>query len=269
MRNVLRGLYASATGMSARMLQQELIANNLANVSTGGYKRSRSTNTQFDEILLANISSRGPVPDFIGPLSRGVRVYEAYVDFSPGIMSETGEPLDLALDGDGFFTVLKDGRLCYTRSGRFRIGPGGYIMTGSEGYLMGRRGPIRVDPGTLTITEDGKVYLRRPGSGTGDDLAGEGELLDELWLADFEDRTALTRMGDSLFEYTGTQRIDFWNQPWQVVVRQGVIERSNVDVVREMVDMISCFRAYESAQRVLTIQDSTLEKLVNQVGRVG
>ena len=78
-------------------------------------------------------------------------------------------------------------------------------MTGSEGYLMGRRGPIRVDPGTLTITEDGKVYLRRPGSGTGDDLAGEGELLDELWLADFEDRTALTRMGDSLFEYRDSE----------------------------------------------------------------
>lgn len=269
MHEVLRGLYSSATGMSARMLQQELIANNLANVSTDGYKRARSLNTQFDEILLANVSSRGPGIDVIGPLSRGVRVSEAYVDFSPGVMTETGEPLDLALDGEGFFTVLKDGRLCYTRNGAFQIGPGGYIMTKSGGYLMGRRGPLRAGSGTLEVTEDGKVYLRRPGSASGDDLAVESEFLDELWLVDFEDRSALARRGDSLFEYTGTQRIDLWGQPWEVTVRQGVIEKSNVDMVREMVDMIACFRAYESAQKVLTAQDETLEKLVNQVGRVG
>jgi flagellar basal-body rod protein FlgG len=251
------------------MVQQELIANNLANVSTGGYKRARTTNTQFDEILLANIKSGRPGIEVIGPLSRGVRISEAFVDFSPGIMTETGEPMDLAIDGDGFFTVIKDGRLCYTRNGRFKIGPGGYIMTESGGYLMGRRGPLRVDSGTLVVTEDGKIYLRRPGSATGDDLAGQGEFLDELWLVDFEDRRALSRLGDSLFEYTGTQRIDLWDQPSSVTVRQGVIERSNVDIVREMVDMIACFRAYESAQKVLTAQDDTLEKLVNQVGRVG
>ena len=113
MSEVLRGLYASATGMTARILQQDLIANNLANVSTNGYKRSGALNTQFDEVLLMNLSQRDPRSSRVGPLSRGVRTYESYVDFSHGTVTETGDPLDLALDGDGFFVVLQDGELRY------------------------------------------------------------------------------------------------------------------------------------------------------------
>ncbi|MGB4475577.1 MAG: flagellar hook-basal body protein [Bacillota bacterium] len=270
MSEVLRGLYASATGMTARILQQDLIANNLANVSTNGYKRSGALNTQFDEVLLMNLSQRDPRSSRVGPLSRGVRTYESYVDFSHGTVTETGDPLDLALDGDGFFVVLQDGELRYTRNGSFVLGAGGYIMTDSGGYLMGTRGPLRVGSGTLLVTEDGKVYSRRSGVQRGDAPVVEDEYIDDLWLADFEDRTALRRVGDSLFEYVGTQRVDLIGQIGQTVtVKQGMIEGSNVNVVKEMVDMIECFRAYESAQKMVLIQDETLDKLVNQVNRVG
>lgn len=265
---MLRGLYASATGMSARMLQQELIANNLSNVSTTGYKRSRSVNSQFEEVLLSDLSRSSSGRNVVGSLSRGVMTSSSYVDFASGAMTETGEPLDLALDGDGFFTVLRDGKLYYTRNGRFKLGPQGYIMTESGGYLMGVRGPLRVDSGTLTVTEDGRVYRRLQGFRQ-DDLAAADEFIDDLWIVDFDDRSSLAKVGDSLFEYLGTQRRDLTGQTGQVLVRQGVIEGSNVDIVREMVDMIECFRAYESSQKILTAQDETLEKLVNQVSRVG
>jgi len=252
------------------MLQQELIANNLANVSTDGYKRSQVHNIQFDEVLLYDLSKRDGRLTAVGPLSRGVRAYESYVDFSPGTMIETGEPMDLALDGDGFFTILQDGQLYYTRNGRFVLGPHGYIMTDSGGYLMGTRGPLLVGEGTLHVTEDGRVYSRRPGPDRADAFALEDVYIDDLWLVDFEDRDALRPVGNSLFEYGGARRIDLAGRVGQVTtVRQGVIEGSNVNVVREMVDMIECFRAYESAQRMVLIQDETLDKLVNQVSRVG
>lgn len=267
---VLRGLYASATGMTARILQQELIANNLANVSTNGYKRSQSFSAQFDEAMLVNVSQRGVNSNAVGPLSRGVRISESYVDFSPGMITETGDPLNLALDGDGFFTVLQDGELCYTRNGSFVLGPGGHIMTDSGGYLLGTRGPLMVGTGTLLVTEDGQVYRRQPASSQADAFVMEDEYIDDLWLVDFEDRTALRPVGNSLFEYDGARRINLFDQAEQgVTVRQGVIEGSNVNVVREMVDMIESFRAYESAQKMVTIQDDTLDKLVNQVNRVG
>jgi len=225
-----RGLYIAASGMLSEMARQDLIANDLANAATPGYKPDRTAQRSFDELLLASSASGRA----IGALGTGVSiaVQETNLDAAP--IKDTGEPLDFAIAGAGFFAVETEQGVRYTRNGRFSTNAQGRLTDQLGNRVVGRNGgPVQVRP-------DGTV--------------------DPAALATFTVSDA-RKAGDGVF--TGTARGAGTGQ-----VRSGALEGSGVDAARTMVDMIASMRAFEAGQRVITTIDSTLEKASNQVGRV-
>jgi flagellar basal-body rod protein FlgG len=224
-----RGLYIAASGMLAESVRQDLIANDLANASTPGYKADRVAERSFGALLLGQ---QGGPP--IGTLGLGTQVAVQVTDLSPGPMKTTGEPLDFAVEGDGFFAVQTGAGVRYTRDGQFSVSQRGTLVTAQGNDVLGPNGnPIRVGA-------DGRV-----------DAAAIGV-------------TALTgvrKEGDSLF--TGTP-----GGAATGTVRQGALEGSGVESVRTMVDMIKSLRAFEAGQRVITTIDGTLQKAAGQVGSI-
>jgi flagellar basal-body rod protein FlgG len=222
-----RGLYIAASGMLAEMVRQDQIANDLANGSTPGYKADRATQKSFGDILLANTTNN----QVVGPLGLGSQIDSIVTDDSPAPARDTGEPLDFAVVGEGWFKVQTPQGTRYTRNGQFAVSPQGFLIDGMGAQVMGQGGPIRVGP-------DGKVDPRQ--------------------IAIFK-LTGVRKIGNSYVTgaaggaATGT-------------VRQGALEGSNADPARSMVDMIASFRAFESGQRVIRTIDETLAKASNVVG---
>ena len=224
-----RGLYIAASGMLSEMARQDLIANDLANAATPGYKGDRTAQRSFDDILLA--SSR--TGKDIGELGTGVSIAVQQTDFTPAAIKDTGEPLDFAIAGEGFFAVTTPDGVRYTRNGRFSADNQGRLVDQLGNLVAGRNGAVQV-------AADGTV--------------------DPAQLATFTVPDA-RKAGDALF--TGTPQ-----GAGTSAVRSGALEGSGVDAARTMVDMIASMRAFEAGQRVITTIDTTLEKAANQIGRV-
>lgn len=242
---MIRGLYTSAAGMVVQWQAYNITANNLANVNTTGFKKDVPTFAAFPELLLYRLND-GPatagggcsLSPFVGPLGTGVRVDEVVTSWGQGMMRETGRPLDFALEGEGFFVVETPQGRRYTRNGAFRADPAGWLVTSAGYRVLGRDG--------------------LPLSATAANLA------DQLMVVIFPSNAVLRKEGDSLFSSETP------GQPLPGArVCQGVLEESNVNVVSAMVDMLAGLRAYEANQKALQVQDQTLDKVVNEVGRVG
>ena len=225
-----RGLYIAASGMLAEQIRQDQIANDLANASTPGYKGDRTAQRSFGDLLLAN-STNGNV---VGRQGTAVQVDNIETDFSPKPSRETGEPLDFAITGEGFFAVQTAQGVRYTRNGQFTLDP--------QGRLVTAQGDSVLDTAGRAITAaDGKVDARRLGV------------------------VALTnprKEGDSLV--TGTPA-----GAAAGTVRSGALESSGADAARSMVDMIASMRAFEAGQKVIQTIDETLGQAVTKVGAVG
>jgi flagellar basal-body rod protein FlgF len=224
-----RGLYIAASGMLSEMARQDLIANDLANAATPGYKPDRTAQRSFDDILLA--SSR--TGKDIGTLGTGVSIAVQQTNFDTAPIKDTGEPLDFAIAGDGFFAVNTAEGQRFTRNGRFSADNQGNLVDQLGNQVVGRNGAIQVGA-------DGSI--------------------DPAQLATFTVPDA-RKAGDALF--TGTPQ-----GAGTGTVRSGALEGSGVDAARTMVDMIASMRAFEAGQRVITTIDSTLEKAANQIGRI-
>ena len=225
-----RGLYTAPSRMHSEMQRQDLIANDLANASTPGYKADRVAQHSFSELLLANRQTGAA----IGSLGTGVSIARQVTDLSPQAVRETGEPLDFAVLGDGFFGVQTADGLRFTRNGRFMADGNGRLTDQLGNVVVGR------DGAPVTVAADGTVDPRRLGV--------------------FNVQNA-RKAGEGLF--TGAAA-----GPSDASVRSGVLEGSGVDAARTMVDMIASLRAFEAGQRVITTIDSTLQKAANDVGRV-
>ena len=226
-----RGLYIAASGMVAEQTRQDLLANDLANSSTAGYKSDRATQRGFDEMLLANTESGAP----IGGLGMGVAIDRQVTDWRAQPTRQTGEPLDFAIQGDGFFAVQGQNGVAYTRNGRFSAAPDGTLTTSTRERVLGRNGgPVRVGAdGTVPPEQLQAVLLNDPRK------AGEGLV-------------------------TGQPA----GQADPSVVRSGELEGSGSDPARAMVDMIASLRAFEAGQRVIRTIDDTLQKAANDVGQL-
>ncbi|MFP5364222.1 MAG: flagellar hook-basal body protein [Thermoleophilia bacterium] len=225
-----RGLYIAASGMLAEQVRQDLIAHDLANASTPGYKADRVTTQSFGDLLLQDRSSGGA----IGPLGLGARIESQTTDLSPGPLRATGEPLDFAVEGEGFFAVRGANGTRYTRDGQFQVSANATLVTAAGDEVLGPDGrPVRVGPG-------GSVAASAIGLTRIDGAAREG---DNLFT------------GDAGGAAAGR-------------VRAGALEGSAVDPIRTMVDMLGSLRAFEAGQRVITTIDSTLAKAANQVGTI-
>lgn len=225
-----RGLYIAASGMLAEQIRQEQIANDLANASTPGYKGDRTAQSSFGELLLASTAS-GRV---VGPQGTAVLVDEIRTDFTPEPARDTGEPLDFAIVGEGFFAVQTPQGVRYTRDGQFGVSAAGQLVTSRGFPVLGAGG------GPVPVAANGTVDPR---------LVGVTALANPR------------KAGDNLVE----------GQPQGAAtgqVRSGALEGSGADPARAMVDMIASMRAFEAGQKVIQTIDDTLGKAATQVGSV-
>jgi flagellar basal-body rod protein FlgF len=228
-----RGLYLAASGMLAEQVRQNQIANDLANASTPGYKADRTTQQSFGSMLLANsLSGRT-----IGSQTTAVQVTGEVTDWSAQPVKDTGEPLDFAITGAGFFAVQTPQGVRYTRNGQFAESASGQLVTADGNAVLGRNGR------PLTVGADGKVDPRN---------------LDVVLL------TNPKKLGDDFV--SGTPGRPAGQLAGQV--RAGSLEGSGADPTEAMVDMIASMRTYESGQKVIQTIDQSLAKATTEVGKV-
>lgn len=259
---MLRGLYTAYTGMLNEQYRMDIMSNNLANADTVGFKKEGSTSQAYSEVMAVKIkdTTEDPnTPKRLGNMSLGVKIGETYTDFSQGSLRDTGNTYDLALSGDGFFNIEftnKAGETStkYTRAGNFTITKDGYLTTKDGDYVLGENGRIQLSTtaGNTVITEDGSIYQ-------------DDELVTKLKITEFEDTNYLTHYGESMWD---AKEGAVANDATDFRIHQGYVEMSNISVVTEMVNMISIQRQYEANQKLITTYDESLDKSVNQIGRV-
>lgn len=256
---MVRSLYTASTGMAHQMARLDVITNNLANSDTTAYKKEGSTSQSFDAVyaIKINDSSVNYLHQPIGRLSLGVKVGETYTDYSDGNLEETGHVYDVALGGKGFFAISYADRngeesVRYTRDGNFTVNSEGILMTKDGDFVLGE------DDGLIYIPEGVKVAIDEAGR-----ITSDGMELGALKIVDFEDYNYLKKFGENMYIATdgATETAP------QARVFQGYLESSNVNVISEMVEMITVTRDYESNQKVIQAVDSTLEKSVS-LGRI-
>ena len=237
---MIKGIYTSATAMRHGINRQEITAANLANAGTSGYKRDQLF---VEELVNAKTADSDP-------LRINTR---QWTDFTPGPMNPTGDNFDLALQSQGFFAVSDGQNEFYTRSGHFERSTDGTLVDSMGRAVQGEGGSIAVPQGLITVSSDGQVSVN-------------GAVIDRLRVVNFENPQTLRHSDGSAFITAPetTPAVPVTNP----IVRQGFLEMSNVNSVREMVDMISTARGYEINARVLTAQDEALKHTVNEIGRV-
>lgn len=256
---MVKGLYTAYTGLMQQQNRLDVITNNLANADTTGYKKEGATTAAFDEVLAVKIKdgSEAYINRGIGHMSMGAKIGETYTDYSQGSFRITDNPYDIALDGDGFFSISftnKQGVTStkYTRDGSFTLTREGYLVTKDGDFVLGTNGPIQLNTLEETkIDELGNIYQN-------------GALVDTLNIVDFTDYNYLSKYGENLYDVVegGTM------QAADCRVEQGVLEMSNMNIVSEMVDMIAITRNFESNQKIIQTIDTMLDKTVNQVGKL-
>lgn len=254
---MVRGLYTAAMGMNVQAKRLDIISNDLANTDTTGYKKDVAVVSSFKEEYLKRLNDTQhftPNNGTVGKIVFGAKVDEVYTDFTQGSVISTGLETDMALQGEGFFTVQTPEGTAYTRDGNFSISQSGDLVT-KEGYaVMGQAGAVNL--GTDYFTSGEKITVQ----GNGSIYAGS-KYIDTLNLVNFEDTASLSKMGDNLYLATG--QVSEFNGS----VLQAFLEKANVNTVEAMVDLITVARAYEANQKMVQTQDSILGKAVNELGR--
>ncbi len=252
---MLRGLYTAGIGMMTQMKRMDVVSGNIANVNTTGYKKDNVVTRTFSEELTKQFEYlNSKEVKSVGKFSTGLFVDDVYTDFTSGGVKVTEGPLDLALSGDGFFVVRvkgDDGKNTemYTRDGSFTLGSDNTLLTKEGNTVLGQNGPIKIPNGVITIEENGRVM-------------SNGTYVDTLRMTNFEDLHTLRKTKDNLYTTTESKQKAFTGK-----VVQGALEASNVNPVREMVDMITISRNYDANQRVISAYDASLNRSVNDVGR--
>jgi len=257
---MIRGLYTSAIGMAGQMKRLDTASNNIANADTPGFKRDVVITQAFSDVLMRRVRDYElhgiNTTNNLGPASLGLTINTIHRDFSAGSLQPTGRPLDLALDTSGFFQVAfidANGNVTpkYTRGGTFTLTNEGVLVTLSGQPVLSISGnPITLPPGNIGINPQGIITVN-------------DEVVDTLNLVTFEDLTTLRPFGDNLYTTTAESvQLQYAGQ-----LLQGYLETSNVNVVREMVEMISLSRAYEANARMVAMVDQTLGQAVNDIAR--
>jgi flagellar basal-body rod protein FlgG len=260
---MIRALFTGATGMLAQQMNIDTIANNLANVSTTGFKKSR---VNFQDLLYETVRPAGSetaagttIPEGI-QLGHGVRPSAIAKVYTPGGLIQTGNALDIAIEGDGFFQVLlPDGTTAFTRDGSFKINEEGTIMT-ADGYALEPGITIPTDAELISIGADGNISARVPGDNS-------PQLLGQLELVRFSNPAGLdARLGKNLLLETQASGAPVAGGPGVDglgTLAQGFLENSNVEVVEEILQLIIAQRAYEASSKVITTSDEMLQTANN------
>ena len=256
-------LWAAKTGLDAQQTRLAVTSNNLANVSTSGFKKGRGV---FEDLMYQNIRQVGAATsqDTQAPsglhLGTGVRVVATEI-YTQGSLSQTGNPLDLAIEGRGFFQIqMPDGATTYTRDGSFQLNPQGQLVT-SSGYTLQPGITIPDGAQSISIGKDGTVSARVLGQPTPVQVG-------QLQLADFINPAGLEPLGENLLAESAASGAPQAGTPGQNglgTAFQGALESSNVNVVEELVNMIETQRAYEMNSKAIATTDQMLEYVNNQL----
>jgi flagellar basal-body rod protein FlgG len=253
---MFRSLNVAATGMAAEETQLDTIANNLANANTAGYKRQ---NAQFEDLLYQNVRTAGPNADGnVAPtatqLGTGVRVVATTRSFAQGTLQQTGNQLDVAIEGQGFFAVMRPtGEMAYTRAGSFQLDAQRRLTTG-DGLPLEPPITIPADATSISIAADGTVSAMQPGGHAPTTIG-------QIQLTTFPNANGLASVGHNLLTPTASSGEPVTGAPaaeGRGSLLQASIEGSNVDVVNEMVAMIRTQRAYEINSKVISAADEML-----------
>ena len=259
---MLRSLYTAATGMEAEQLKMDTIANNLANVNTTGFKRTRA---EFQDLLSETIVQATPAGPQGGghpaPLQvgLGVRTGSTTRSMATGDMINTQNPYDVAIGGTGYFRIQRaNGDVAFTRAGNFRVDETGRLVT-QNGEIVEPGITIPPESSQLTIKSDGTVLATMPGR-------TEPQELGQLELTTFTNAGALQAIGNNLFQPTAASGQELRQKPGDQgmgALSQGFLESANVKAVEEMIDMITTQRSYEMNSKVITTADQMLQKLTS------
>lgn len=259
---MIRALYTAVTGLITGEAKQSIVTNNIANSNTNGYKAENLSIKSFNDVLIQNYDKTvngKNIKTIIGSLSQGSQIDAVNTDFTQGVLQTTDKATDFAIEGKGFFTVQRDNGITtknyYTRTGDFHIDGSGYLVTDSGDKVLGKNSTTNaIEP---IFVGDGKIQTDKYGNVS---INGKSEY--KFDLVDFKDYNTIKKVGDNL--YDGANPI----QNAKVVVRQGALEKSNVNVTNEMVNMMEIMRNFESNQKILQSIDETLGRAVNDVGTV-
>ncbi len=238
---MIDGIELASLGLDAYANVQDVIAKNLANANTVGYKKDiisfKQVLTQSGDVETSNVQT-----------IHGI-------DHTKGNLTFTGNALDMAVDGDGYFTLETDNGVRYTRNGQFQLSSTGEILTATGAKLLGQRGPIQAPPGSREILVDSEGNIKVDGNNIG-----------TLMITNFIDLAELTSVGNSSF-IAPIDSIDESNDKI-IKVAQGYLESSNVDMVMEMVDMIANMRSYEASNNIIKSFSDLLERLISSQSNI-
>ena len=260
---MIRALYTAASGMNAQQTSIDNVAHNLANVNTAGYKKSH---VEFEDLFYQHTrvpgaaTATGDAPTGL-EVGLGTRVVATSRDFTTGSFRSTGSPLDVAIQGDGFFQLgMPDGTTSFSRAGSFHRDAQGLVVT-ADGYALQPQITIPENATSVTITRDGVVSATIPGQSAAQQLG-------VIELATFQNPAGLTPLGGNLFQVTsasGEPQTGPAGTEQRGMLTQGYLEDSNVSVVEEMVNMILGQRAYEASSKVIKAADEMLAQVNNIV----
>lgn len=258
---MIRGLYTAVSGMITQEAKQDIITNNIANANTVGFKSDNLAIRKFDDVLLQNydkVSGGKNVRNVIGSISLGSELDSVNTDFTQGMIQSTDKDTDFAIEGKGFFTVQRNNgtnnEQYYTRDGHFHVDMNGILVNDSGDKVMGRNlqtnalEPINIGNGKMVSDVYGNISVN-------------GNKVYKLYTVDFNDYGTLKKVGDNL--YQGNNRTEN-----NALVKQKSLEKSNINIINAMTDMITTMRSFETNQKIVQSLDETLNKLVNEVGSV-
>ena len=257
---MVKGIDAAASGMIGMMSMNDIISNNLANINTPGFKQSIATFQSFKDVMVSKIdASNGytqSTGESLGTLSTGSAINQTALDFKQGSLQVTGNPTDLALQGQGFFEIQTPNGIAYTRNGSFIRNDKAELTTTDGYHVIGRNGPITLnnnnDFSNVKITEDGTVEINN-------------KIIDKINIVDFKNKANLQSIGTSLYApINGEKPVAATN----CTVKDGALESSNSNVIECMVNSINASRTYESLSKVIDSNNKSLNHAVNEVGRI-
>jgi flagellar basal-body rod protein FlgF len=277
---MLTGLYSSASGMIVQERVQDVIAQNLANSQMPGYQRSEMVVRSFPDVMLkasydglSTTTNKNRFNHAIGRVGTGAGVDWIYTNSTSGGVRYSGEPTDMAIDGDGYFSLITPDGVRFSRTGNFHVNNEGYLVNNQGYYVMGQGtqnnrtpGPIKVGGDDFRIGDYGYVYTKQKTQDAAGKTVYQEVELDQLRVADFEDKDKLFREPGNIYRCEEDD-MDNFKIPDHFRVAQGYVEQSNAVPTTEMVKLIDSFRVHEASARVIRALDQTLGKAVNEIAR--
>ena len=251
---MFKGFYQLTSAMLSQGRRLDVVSHNMTNISTAGYKLDRDTDSTFQDVLISRVGNKNKaVSTEMGEETYILAPSELVTDFTQGSMEETTLPLDFAIIGDGFFAIDRDGDVAYTRNGSFNLDDEGYLCLWGQGRVLNSEGqPIQLPTDHIYVNKLGEIYTE-----------ADRNYLGTLGIYAADDTANLERNEYGLFTGGNFQLSENYE------IRHRMVERSNVNMVEEMVLMMSSQRALQSAAQMSKIYDAVMSKATTELGRMG